>query len=41
MNHGKIYFADVAPHALQGFKAWNLTALRDLAIQTVAGQGRY
>lgn len=39
MNHGKIYFADVAPHALQGFfKAANLTALRDLAIQTVAGQ---
>ncbi|ENW80034.1 hypothetical protein F908_02231 [Acinetobacter sp. NIPH 284] len=39
MNHGKIYFADVAPHALQGFfKAENLTALRDLAIQTVAGQ---
>lgn len=39
MNHGKIYFADVAPHALQGFfKVANLTALRDLAIQTVAGQ---
>ena len=39
MNHGKIYFADVTPHALQGFfKAANLTALRDLAIQTVAGQ---
>lgn len=39
MNHGKIYLADVAPHALQGFfKPANLTALRDLAIQTVAGQ---
>ena len=39
MNHGKIYFADVAPHALQGFfKPAHLTALRDLAIQTVAGQ---
>ncbi|MGB5886352.1 MAG: sensor histidine kinase KdpD [Acinetobacter venetianus] len=39
MNHGKIYLADVAPHALQGFfKPVNLTALRDLAIQTVAGQ---
>ncbi|WP_414659335.1 ATP-binding protein [Acinetobacter courvalinii] len=39
MNHGKIYLADVAPHALQGFfKPAHLTALRDLAIQTVAGQ---
>lgn len=39
MNHGKIYLADVAPHALQCFfKPANLTALRDLAIQTVAGQ---
>lgn len=39
MNHGKIYFADVAPQALQGFfKPAHLTALRDLAIQTVAGQ---
>ncbi|WP_109441865.1 sensor histidine kinase [Acinetobacter haemolyticus] len=39
MNHGKIYLADVAPRALQGFfKPANLTALRDLAIQTVAGQ---
>ena len=39
MNHGKIYLADVAPHALQGFfKPANLNALRDLAIQTVAGQ---
>ncbi|RZF52135.1 sensor histidine kinase KdpD [Acinetobacter halotolerans] len=39
MNHGKIYRADVAPHALQGFfKPAHLTALRDLAIQTVAGQ---
>lgn len=39
MNNGKIYLADVAPHALQGFfKPANLTALRDLAIQTVAGQ---
>ncbi|MGR0305250.1 ATP-binding protein [Acinetobacter beijerinckii] len=39
MNYGKIYLADVAPHALQGFfKPANLTALRDLAIQTVAGQ---
>ncbi|QUY35994.1 sensor histidine kinase [Acinetobacter junii] len=39
MNHGKIYLADVALHALQGFfKPANLIALRDLAIQTVAGQ---
>lgn len=39
MNHGKIYLADVATHALQGFfKPANLIALRDLAIQTVAGQ---
>ncbi|MCH7339425.1 sensor histidine kinase KdpD [Acinetobacter sp. NIPH1876] len=39
MNHGKIYLADVAPYALQGFfKPAHLTALRDLAIQTVAGQ---
>lgn len=39
MKHGKIYLADVAPHALQGFfKPAHLTALRDLAIQTVAGQ---
>ncbi|MCH7292080.1 sensor histidine kinase KdpD [Acinetobacter sp. ANC 3926] len=39
MNHGKIYFSDVAPQALQGFfKPAHLTALRDLAIQTVAGQ---
>lgn len=39
MKNGKIYFADVAPHALQGFfKPAHLTALRDLAIQTMAGQ---
>jgi two-component system, OmpR family, sensor histidine kinase KdpD len=39
MKHGKIYLADVVPHALQGFfKPAHLTALRDLAIQTVAGQ---
>lgn len=39
MKNGKIYLDDVAPHALQGFfKPAHLTALRDLAIQTVAGQ---
>lgn len=39
MKHGKIYLDDMAPHALQGFfKPAHLTALRDLAIQTVAGQ---
>ena len=39
MQNGKIYLPDVAPQALQGFfKPAHLTALRDLAIQTVAGQ---
>ena len=39
MHQGKIYLPDVAPQALQGFfKPAHLTALRDLAIQTVAGQ---
>ena len=39
MHQGKIYRDDIAPLALQGFfKPAHLTALRDLAIQTVAGQ---
>lgn len=39
MKQGKIYMPEQTTHALDSFfKSANLTALRDLAIQTVAGQ---